>query len=116
MTNLTERFWPQWSRKNQIFLNEDEIVTDLIIKIRGSRTAMCWWCHADKDDVSRYYNSNKNKIANYYLLSSPLNPYFQNRSESLHVIQLGILTKVWEFLNQEVIEYDRRQHLESSED
>lgn len=102
MTQLTEKFWPQWSRKNRAFLSEDQIVIDLITKIRGSRSALCWWTLIEKEDIIPYYNHNRNKIASYYNLGSARNPYFSNVKETLDMMQVRILTKVWEYLNRDL--------------
>lgn len=102
MTKLTEKFWPQWSRKNRAFLSEDQIVVDLITKIRGSRSALTWWTLIEKEDILPYYKSTKNRIANYYNLSSGRNPHFSNVKETLDIMQLRILMKVWEYLNREL--------------
>lgn len=106
MSKLTEKFWPQWCRKNRAFLSEDQIVVDLITKIRGSRSALCWWTLIEKEDILPYYRQNKNKIAVYYNLGSTRNPYFSNVKESLDEMQIRILVKVWEYLNREL--YDER--------
>jgi hypothetical protein len=111
MSKLTEKYWPQWSRKNRAFLSEDQIVIDLITKIRGSRSALTWWTLIEKEDINRYNASNKNKIASYYNLASSRNPYFSNVKESLDVMQLRILTKVWEYLNRDLY----NDHIESPE-
>lgn len=114
MTKLTEKYWPQWCRKNRAFLSEDQIVIDLITKIRGSRSALAWWTMIEKEDILRYHKNNKNRIANYYNLGSANNPYFSTVKESLDIMQLRILTKVWEYLNRDL--YNDEQLTKSSPD
>lgn len=102
MSKLTEKYWPQWCRKNRAFLSEDQIVVDLITKIRGSRTALCWWTLIEQEDILPYYYKHKNKIASYYNLCSNRNPYFSNVKETLDEMQIRILVKVWKYLNREL--------------
>lgn len=102
MTRLTELYWPEYCRKNRPFLSEEQIVIDLITKIRGSRSSLTWWTLIEREDLIPYYQRNRNKIANYYNLGSSRNPHFTNVKESLDEMQLRILTKVWEYLNRDL--------------
>jgi hypothetical protein len=108
MSTLTEKYWPQWSRKNKAFLSENEIVADIVRKIRGSRSSLTWWTLIEKVDLVLYNRYQKDKIARYYNLTSQRNPHFSNVKESLDETQLRILIKVWECLNKDLCDDDGR--------
>ena len=104
--NYAEVFWPQWCRKNRPFLTEEQIVVDLVTKIRGSRTSLMWWTNIETEDLNTYIKNHKNLIANYYNLGSPRNIHFNKSTDTLDVIQLRILQQVWTYLNREIYNHE----------
>lgn len=111
--NYAEVYWPEYCRKNRAFLNEEQIVIDLITKIRGSRSSLTWWTLIEKIDLVTYNNKNKNIICRYYNLTSRANPFFTIASDQeLERIQLRILVKVWEYLNRTMYTEDDRPKIE----
>jgi hypothetical protein len=99
--NYAEIFWPEYCRKNRAFLNEEQIVIDLITKIRGSRSSLTWWTLIEEIDLNTYNKSHKNIISRYYNLTSPTNPFFSiSDDRDLEQVQLRILVKVWQYLNR----------------
>lgn len=106
MTNLAERFWPEYCNKNKAFLSESDIVLDLVNKIRGSRSSLMWWTLVEKEDITLYNKKHKYLVTRYYNIANPNNPHFSKSKESLDMIQLRILNKVWEYFNRD--SYDER--------
>lgn len=98
MSKLVKKYWPQWCRSNRPFLTEDQIVMDIVNKIKGSRTSLLWWVLTEPEDVIRYDQKHKNIIARYYSIGNPKNPHF-NKTESTDVIQSRILHKVWKIIH-----------------
>jgi hypothetical protein len=113
--NWTEIFWPMYCAKNRSFLSEEQIVIDLITKIRGSRSSLLFWTLIEKDDLLIYNQKHQNIIARYYNIQSTKNPYFSH-AEDTQKIQLRILTKVWEYLNREIIDYEHPESKASRTD
>ena len=99
MTNLAEKYWGHYFKKNQGFLDEDQIVDDLIKKIRNSRKSLTWWNVVDKIDLALFSKKNSKLIADFYSINEH-NPHFSEGEIRLQETQLRILTRVWEVLNQ----------------
>lgn len=102
MTKLTEQFWPQYCAKNRANLSEEQIVVDLVTKIRGSRSSLTWWTLIEKEDLVIYNFKHKFIVTRYYNIASPTNQHFKDDKDTLDMIQLRILIKVWEYLNRDI--------------
>lgn len=98
MTKLTERFWPEYCAKNRPFLSEDQIVMDLVNKIKGSRSSLLWWVLTEECDLLIYSKKNHGIVIRYYGIASPRNSNF-SKSERPEEIQLRILKKVWKIIH-----------------
>lgn len=99
MSVLVEKFWPNYCRKHRPFLTEDQIVMDLVSKIRGSRSALLWWVLTEQSDLLIYSRKHKDIIVRYYNLSSPRNPHFCDVKESMADVQLRILKRTWKVIH-----------------
>jgi hypothetical protein len=100
VSDLVKTWWPEFCRQNRKFLNENDIVIDLINKIRGNRSTLTWWTLIEREDVIIFNRQHRNLIARYYDLKNIENPHFTMIKESLNELQLNILFRVWEKLHE----------------
>lgn len=105
MSNLAEKFWPQWCNRNRAFLSEDDIVSDLLFKIKNNRTTLTFWVLIEETDVTTFSKQHNGLIVRYYNIASKRNPFFRDNKDPLEDVQLRILQKVWQAIH--IFEHDR---------